>query len=969
MFPSTLSSPQRRAKSQASKQETGDQRNLTIKNKIINNDIIEDPYNLLIMDTQVGTTLVPSQVPISSQQQQQQQQHRRSNRNGRRRRRKTHPQSSETPSQHSIEETENITSEVNDHQHPHTNNNVDQDQNNGKSSNPDKASQEQSNKREKKSSRKDKVQQPKSNQNNNNNNNNKRKKSSKKFSWRKEIPEGTVDPISLEPLKKLSYPPFALKITPPYDPIPDWPIPEEQDKKDATIDQTSRMVMKEKKDPNQREVDLISKQWGHLLPNNGNNSDKNEIVEETTSVKCSKLGNKHVHLYDGRVLALYLVSTLQFIDPLNRRDLTREEIGNLDLYLQKHGLKKMKVLEAYNEKGISLSSAGANAQTPHGRLQIRQEEARNLLNSIFSHGQSNPNRSTTMDGDNRGGAAAATTRRRGRERRGGSNMGGNENLDDDGYMRGQDDSSQLYASYQASEHRPQNQASSSMPHGNVVPWDVNEEGILADHGGGLLIIDDDLNPGLRSGFNRTVNDNNHGGVAQMATWNNHRARVHADSFPALPRPSLASEGGDTTSGNNTVRGDGGDKQVDASSKPAKVVSKSLSKIGKLVQKTDPKQQEKQRKARELALRKAELANLAYEESIRRMDNGSSSYGDMNTNPSASGLLPVPSRASFPEPSEGQLIRNRNLATALGVAPSTVRDNLLSGWSRPTDIPKSIDEFGNELNTTQYPDSLILEARERMTELLRLEKKWLSFLKDDRAASCSLKPMDKPTRKFVHEYSDFWNMHTQSFDPQPNRYVHCVKLLETRSPRPLLSEVARTWRGPGPKVVAQQQTTKPVSIEHPEDEDAISSSTREFHRTEQRAPLRLEPRSLASGIIPPPGAMFDLDVDPTPTSTKNDHVPQPAPRFAPLLAERERPKLALQPRTKPLELPKYEPPKKSMYSEISNNLEIYREVEKERKNLHAEKNKNIFAALASDDEESDSDWEVGEALVKVSDDEE
>jgi hypothetical protein len=293
---------------------------------------------------------------------------------------------------------------------------------------------------------------------------------------------------------------------------------------------------------------------------------------------------------------------------------------------------------------------------------------------------------------------------------------------------------------------------------------------------------------------------------------------------------------------------------------------------------------------------------------------------------------------------------------------------MSGWSRPTDIPKSIDEYGNELNTTQYPDSLIHEARERMTELLRLEKKWISFLKDDKAASCSLKPMDKPTRKFVHEYSDFWNMHTQSFDPQPNRYVHCVKLLETRSPRPLLSEVARAWRGPAPKVVAHGKEPT-IPIEHAEGEDGISSSTREFLRTEQRAPLRLEPRSMVSGVTPPPGAMFDLDVDSS-TVSKNDYVSQPAPRFAPLLAERERPKLVLQPRTKPLELPKYQPPTKSMHSEISNNLEMQSQAEAERKtNLHGEQNKNIFAALASDDEESDSDWEVGEALVKVSDDEE
>lgn len=807
-----------------------------------------------------------------------------------------------------------------------------------------------------------------------NTSNNKGKQSSKKFPWRKEIPEGSVDPISLEPLNKLPYPPFALKITPPYDPIPVWPIPEKvMDTAVAASETTTNNILDQsEKDMSKREQQFISEQWGHLLStsskNNNIDSGKKEIIEEqstTTKEQCPKLQNRHVHLYDGRVLALYLVSTLQFIDPLNRRDLTREEIKNLDDYLAKHGLKKMRVLDAYSEKGISLSSAGANAQTPHGRLQIRQEEARNILNAIFSH----HDRSTAGTATSATTAAAAnSTRRRGRGgRRGGGGLSG-----------GEDEISQMYASHQASEHRLQNNNNAPTSYTNTEVWDMNDVGIFGDQSGGLLIIDDDLNPGLRGGgLDRAVTPHNfpileggngNGGgdaVQQMDSWYGHRARVHADNFPALPRPTLGSSEVDDTAQSS------GRRQVDSSPKPVKV-SKSLSKISKLVQKTDPKQLEKQRRARELALKKAELASLPYEDAVRRLansDNGS--IDEVNGYTAAHGLLPVPSVTSFPEPSEGQLLRNRNLATALGVAPSTVRENLLSGWSRPTDIPKSVDEFGNELNTTQYPDSLIIDARERMTELLRLEKKWLSFLKDDKSASCSLKPMDKPTRKFVHEYSDFWSMHTQSFDPQPNRYVHCVKLLETRAPRPLLSEVARTWRGSVPPKVIAHVKEPTIPMEHMEGEDSIVSSTREFLRTDERTPLRLEPRSLASGVMPPPGAMFDLDVE-SRAASKNDLVSQPAPRFAPLLAERERPKLNLQPRTKPLELPKYQPPKKSMYSEISNNLDMHRQAEVEKKNLQDEKNKNIFAALASDasDEEgSDSDWEVGEALVKVSDDEE
>ena len=266
----------------------------------------------------------------------------------------------------------------------------------------------------------------------------------------------------------------------------------------------------------------------------------------------------------------------------------------------------------------------------------------------------------------------------------------------------------------------------------------------------------------------------------------------------------------------------------------------------------------------------------------------------------------------------------------------------------------------------------------MTELLRLENKWLSFLKDDKAASCPLKPMDRPLRKFVHAYSDFWNLHTQSFDPQPKHYIHCVKLLETRAPRPLLSAAVRTWRGPAPPPLpVPHERTSTMVTEQAAGEDTLSS--REFLQTEERTPLKLEPRSAMDRFEPPPGAMFDLvEEDATMIAKKGDAAAsfashQPAPRFAPVLEERERPTLQLEKRTKPLELPKYQQPATVNTSEMEMNYQSRMNASRERSRMEEERKKKIIAAaFESDDEEEsddDSDWEVQEAVFQGSDDDE
>eukprot|EP01083_Nonionella_stella_P097853 275123_1 len=233
-----------------------------------------------------------------------------------------------------------------------------------------------------------------------------KKKPKKKCPWRAHLPHDAVDPISLEPLHTLPYPPFALQITPPYTPIPIWPVPVPVLVPDKVAGAVSA------KEENHK---LLSEQWGDLTLLNRNNNLKNDNVNDdnddngdNTNDQDKKEGkesikittkdsqpqkqaeqqSRHYHLFDGKVLAFYLVSELQFIDPLNRRDLTREELLNLDRYLQTHRLQKMNVsvVSAYDDKGISVSTAGAAGQTREGRLRIRQEEARGLLNSLFQQG-------------------------------------------------------------------------------------------------------------------------------------------------------------------------------------------------------------------------------------------------------------------------------------------------------------------------------------------------------------------------------------------------------------------------------------------------------------------------------------------------------------------------------------------------------------------------------------------------------
>ena len=713
----------------------------------------------------------------------------------------------------------------------------------------------------------------------------------KRFPWRRHIPPGTVDPITLDPLVALPYPPFALVATEPYEPVPEWPIPENNQETNANETEQDRAKR------------ILQEQWG----------DRAVTKQEEEEAGDKEPSNRrHYHLYDGRALAYYVVSQLQFIDPLNRRDLTRAELVHLDNYLERHGFARGNVVQAYDAKGVTLSTAGAAGNTAAGRAEILRQEAQGLLNTLFGGGSVHPAPTTTTPSSS-------------------SSL------------------QQLYAASNQREQQQRNRAPHSFAEQN------NDEGIYGDDGG-MVIIDDDMNPGLRGGGFRNSNDVDNTAALDASAlsftpgtlWSashitsqySQAASVRAQNFPALPSASPAPAPAQHSEAAATTLSD-----LNKQSK--KGPSRSLQRITKVVAKTDPKAVQRQREAREMFVRRAMMSNLAFgEEALPVADNLPPGL------PSTITAAPH----SDDGPTEGQVLRNQALASALGVAPSTVRASYNSGWARPTTT-----EFGNELNVSLYPDSLILQARERLTMVLKLEKKWKTFLADDTAASLPLNHMDRPLRTFVHEYSDYWRLHTESFDPEPKRYIHCVKLRDTRLPYPLLSEAARNWRGPSLPQQQQQQsvvtsssdTLKQAAGQTPREEELPASHRREMPPPPERQPLPLKPRSLP---VPPPGAMFDLaDVSEALPKPDTETEAQINSRSGPLFTGRERPKLALAPRTRPLELPPFEASNATQTYNMAQERqrqELARQEKQRQQEEEQDKKRRILeAAFASSDEES------------------
>lgn len=649
----------------------------------------------------------------------------------------------------------------------------------------------------------------------------------RRYPWRKHIPAGTVDPITLESLASLPYPPFALAVSHPYDPVNEWPIP-------SATEAESRLAVEtgEKEDVDERQRRLLQEQWGNKA-----STLLTEENEESTFQDAAKSEPKkrHYHLYDGRALAYYMVSQLQFIDPLNRRDLTRPEIAVLDQYLKRHGFSNLSVLEAYDKNRITVSSAGAAATTARGRAALLQQEAAQLLNALFvtppirsqpQYLPSNPSRAPRRDVDER------------------------------------------------TEPAP------PIPPRNC-SREIEDTGIYGH--GGFVIIDDTINPHLRGNTSPPIPTMSE--QSSSALWSASHITGRSRSVTPLPNdfPALSETIEPNQQANHPTTG---------AFHPKKSV-KTLSAIAKAIKKTDPEEIERQREAREEALRRAAIANLPF---------GSPVPAELPLNLSEP-PLPTINVVTEPSISNAQLERNMAMAEAFGIS------------SKRPDVLGSKETFVDELKSVVYPDSLIIQAKERYTLLLKLEKKWTNLMRDEKNLSLSLTPMDRPTRVFVHEYSDFWNLLTQSYDPEGKRYIHCRKQLLSRIPQPLLSEAVRTWKGPS-------TTIRPFS------------GSQEFGHAS--APL-----ARPTGVVANETVVRGHPVE-TPGAINSRAVG----------LEPERPRLQLQERTLPLELPPFEAP-----IEVHDAQEVerlrQRAEEKARKELErkARELRALEAAFASDDDES------------------
>ncbi|GMH66767.1 hypothetical protein TrRE_jg142, partial [Triparma retinervis] len=91
-----------------------------------------------------------------------------------------------------------------------------------------------------------------------------------------------------------------------------------------------------------------------------------------------------IHYFDGAVLAYFLVSQMNFIDPLNRRPLLAMELKSLDNYLKTFNLGQANVVEAYKSNKAN-EEAGGGDHHHQTRAEYLQHEARNLLEALFDH--------------------------------------------------------------------------------------------------------------------------------------------------------------------------------------------------------------------------------------------------------------------------------------------------------------------------------------------------------------------------------------------------------------------------------------------------------------------------------------------------------------------------------------------------------------------------------------------------------
>ena len=413
---------------------------------------------------------------------------------------------------------------------------------------------------------------------------------------------------------------------------------------------------------------------------------------------------------------------------------------------------------------------------------------------------------------------------------------------------------------------------------------------VASHEGGMTFIDDDVNPAYRSGIPSTSD----GGWSSIVS---HEQRINADNFPSLQATTTEAT---QQKGNNETKKE---------SKPRG----SLQKISNVITKSNPASIAKQKAAREEFQQRAALANIPY--------NPFTATNTIHTEESEASL-------------EAKVSRNKQLAEALGIQPSTIRIN--KGWARPTDDDEI---YRQELQTINYTVAFVSFLKDNpnipMTTITKVEKKLKSFLLDDTSASYSFAPMKKDMRKFVHEYcADYWKLETQSYDLEPRRYVHVRKLKDTYMPNPLISEVLPSYN----KDIGHKNVVPGII-----DEETAATGNNRF-----------EDFLKSNESTKPNVLLYDNPIRlqaPQPYTKNKTELPQPSSnRALGIGCNEQRIKLNLAPRTKPIENILPQPKKEERYEYSQKSVQKERNEVKEKK-LRKQRQKQRVLERAFD---SDSD---------------
>jgi len=537
--------------------------------------------------------------------------------------------------------------------------------------------------------------------------------------WRKHIPEHTVDPISLELLTEISYPPFALVVDKPYTPMyPEtWPPSD-----NSSVD-----------DNEDRELAILKQQWGEGVAVKSEEKDDNIL----------SLSGRNFNLFDGRILAFYLVSTQQYIDPYNRRDLTRGELEALDDYLAFYNLPFAGVCLAYDNR-VTISTAGSRAQSAAGRAAARAEILRQNAHSILSE----------MFTIRKTIAGASTRIKKGRSR---DLTAGPEKMK----MIDQEAMTSLRPTEVLRDDTGGEFHDRETLESHLRVESPDETGVYGREGGGVLLIDDDINPGLRG-------------------------KLQVENQAAQQFPSLTTLQGDCF---NTMAHKWSSQN-------------SLSRVCESGEVTDPKLSRQQREAKEAERqRQAEedqtLGRNAVESiSIEFIWNNKKTVilpSSQNHRGDVAKLKEKEKKAPLTDYSKLNVLKPMTSEIENTSIPPSVEDG--SGWSRP------VSGMVNA-NPAKYVASLIARATTHVAELIKLEEKLINFLADDGKPTLSLKPMaSNSLHVLVQDYCQYWNLRTEGFDAAPNITksrvfqecyigIGCNKLENTCAPHPLLSEVAK-----------------------------------------------------------------------------------------------------------------------------------------------------------------------------------